>query len=187
MPTISKFKTAAAQWIQHMVSRKILWICALEVPALKYSLFINFHNKNDWFINLKQLIHSAMSLNCFWRPSILCSPTSLWIWAQNSDTSRAASDPQSLGAQTCEFSENLPHRHASGEGEAVGSVGCYHMVCGLYGSLNAHTASLLLQGQGRSARKKNTELPHQHCGTLFIPLTANIGRSREEHRYRRLT
>lgn len=97
-----------------------------------------------------------MSLNCFWRPTILCASISLWIWAKNSATSTAASESWLQWAQTCEFCENLPDRHSSGVGKAVGSVRCYHMVCGLYGSLNPHTASLLLQ----RTRKLSLEEKH---------------------------
>lgn len=97
-----------------------------------------------------------MSLNCFWRPSILCASSSLWIWAKNSDTSTAASESSLHWAPTCKFSENLLDRHSSGVGEAVGSVRCYHMVCGIYGSLNPHTASLLLH----RTRKLSNEGKH---------------------------
>lgn len=159
MPTISKFKPAAAQWIQHRVSRKILWICALEVLALKYSLCVNFHNKNHWFIKLKQLIHSGMSLDCFWRSSILCASTSLWIWEKKSDTSTAASDPH--------WAEHKPVSSAriSRTGTPRVKVKPWALYAVITWSVGFMAASIPTQqascytGQRSLTMKKNTQLP----------------------------
>lgn len=121
-----------------------------------------------------------MSLNCFWRPSRLCALTPLWIWEKNSDTSTA--DVTSLcWAQTCKFCENLPDRHAPGVGEAVGSVRCYHVVCGLYGSLNPHTASLLLHRTGKVSKEEKHTAPTgstvAHCWSHTHQIVAGHRRS----------
>lgn len=185
MPTISKFKTAAAQWIQHMVSRKISLICALEVPALEYSSFVNFHSKNHWFTKLKQLIHSAVSLNCSWRPSTLHVSASLR--AKNSDTSTVASDPHST--------EHKPVSSAriSRTDTPRVKVKPWALYAVITWSVGFMAASIPTQqascntGQVSLAMRKNTQLPQSALWHTAEPHTSNTVRSHEEQRYRRLT
>lgn len=187
MPTISKFQTAAAQWIQHKASRKTLQTCALEVPTLKYSLFVNFHSKNDWFIRLKQLVRSAMSLNGLLRPPMLYGPIPLWIWAKTPAPSTAGSDAE------CAEHKPVSSARISRTGTPRVKVKPWALYAVITWSVGFMAASIPTQqaswtrDKNPSAVKKTHSSHRQHCATLLTPHTSNIGRSQEEHRYRRLT